>query len=252
MKILALVLATTVVALYVLQVSFSTLGMRTGGDPARAWFAFSQSIMVLWLFLMLPLFVCEGEGVRREVPSMPGVFNLSVDETVKEVAAARGDGIRSVLLFGLPDHKDSSGSAAFDADGVRGKFGVSPAQIPDYLGLVGDVVDNLPGVPGIGAKSAAAILQVFESIESIPASAESGAWSRVQVRGASKLAEKVSLHRDRALATKSLATVLREVPGFSPRLADLAYRGADRGQTEKLFDRLGWSRIRDRVPRWRE
>ncbi len=147
---------------------------------------------------------------------------------------------------------DLAKETTFDADGVRGKFGVSPTQIPDYLGLVGDVVDNLPGVPGIGAKSAAAILQVFESIEAIPATAQSGAWGQVQVRGASKLAEKVSLHRDRALATKSLATVLREVPGFSPRLADLAYRGADRGQTEKLFDRLGWSRIRDRVPRWRE
>ncbi len=65
---------------------------------------------------VLPLFVCQGEGVRREVPSMPGVFNLSVDEAVKEVAAARGDGIRSVLLFGLPDRKDDIGSAAYDPE----------------------------------------------------------------------------------------------------------------------------------------
>ena len=66
--------------------------------------------------LVLPLFVCEGEGVRREVPSMPGVFNLSVDEAVNEVAGARADGVNSVLLFGLPDRKDASGSAAHDAD----------------------------------------------------------------------------------------------------------------------------------------
>jgi porphobilinogen synthase len=65
---------------------------------------------------VLPLFVCEGEGVRREVPSMPGVFNLSVDEAVKEVEAARQDGIRSVLLFGLPDQKDDVGSAAYDPE----------------------------------------------------------------------------------------------------------------------------------------
>src|SRR5215470_5118021 len=65
---------------------------------------------------VLPLFVCEGEGVRREVPSMPGVFNLSVDETVKEVAAAKGDGIRSVILFGLPDRKDDIGSLAYDPE----------------------------------------------------------------------------------------------------------------------------------------
>src|SRR5215217_4077379 len=63
---------------------------------------------------MLPLFVCEGEGVRREVPSMPGVFNLSVDEAVKEVAAAKAEGVSSVILFGLPDRKDDIGSLAYD------------------------------------------------------------------------------------------------------------------------------------------
>ncbi len=61
-----------------------------------------------------PLFVCEGTGVRREVPSMPGVFNLSVDEAVKETLAARADGVSAVLLFGLPAYKDETGSAAAD------------------------------------------------------------------------------------------------------------------------------------------
>ena len=66
--------------------------------------------------LVLPLFVCEGHGVRREVSSMPGVFNLSVDEAVKETRAAQEDGVRSVLLFGLPQHKDHVGSAAYAPD----------------------------------------------------------------------------------------------------------------------------------------
>jgi len=65
---------------------------------------------------MLPLFVCEGRGVRREVPSMPGVFNLSVDEVVKEAAAASGDGVKSVILFGIPDRKDDIGSMAYDPE----------------------------------------------------------------------------------------------------------------------------------------
>jgi porphobilinogen synthase len=65
---------------------------------------------------MLPLFVCEGEGVRREVASMPGVFNLSVDEAVKEVAAAKADGVHSVILFGIPDRKDDIGSLAYDPE----------------------------------------------------------------------------------------------------------------------------------------
>ena len=65
---------------------------------------------------VLPLFVCEGQGIRREVPSMPGVFNLSVDEAVSEAEAAKADGVRAVILFGLPDHKDSVGSAAYDPE----------------------------------------------------------------------------------------------------------------------------------------
>ena len=65
-----------------------------------------------------PLFVCEGEGVRREVGSMPGCFNLSIDELAKETEAARGDGIRSVILFGVPDEKDASGAQAYAEDGI--------------------------------------------------------------------------------------------------------------------------------------
>src|SRR5262249_2835933 len=83
---------------------------------------------------MLPLFVCEGEGVRREVPSMPGVFNLSVDETVKEVAAAKADGIRSVILFGLPDHKDDIGSASYDPEApVQSAVRALKREVPGVL-----------------------------------------------------------------------------------------------------------------------
>ncbi len=63
-----------------------------------------------------PLFICPGRGVRREVPSMPGVYQLSVDEAVREVEAARADGVPGVLLFGLPEHKDEIGSSAYDAE----------------------------------------------------------------------------------------------------------------------------------------
>lgn len=65
-----------------------------------------------------PLFVCEGEGVRREISSMPGCFNLSIDELVREVETARSAGIRSVILFGVPDEKDPLGSEAYAEDGI--------------------------------------------------------------------------------------------------------------------------------------
>ena len=67
--------------------------------------------------LVYPLFVCEGTGIRRAVSSMPGVFQLSVDEAVREARAARADGVTAVLLFGLPASKDAEGSAAWDAHG---------------------------------------------------------------------------------------------------------------------------------------
>ena len=65
-----------------------------------------------------PLFVCEGEGVRREIGSMPGCFNLSIDELVREVAGAVRSGVRSVILFGVPDDKDAVGSEAYAEDGI--------------------------------------------------------------------------------------------------------------------------------------
>jgi porphobilinogen synthase len=65
-----------------------------------------------------PLFVCPGTGVRKEVRSMPGVFNLSVDEAVKEVRDARSAGVLSVILFGLPEKKDEIATGAWASDGI--------------------------------------------------------------------------------------------------------------------------------------
>ena len=83
---------------------------------------------------VLPLFVCEGEGVRREVTSMPGVFNLSVDEAVKEAEDAKADGVKSVLLFGLPDHKDDVGSNAYNPEApVQSAVRAIKQALPDVL-----------------------------------------------------------------------------------------------------------------------
>jgi len=136
----------------------------------------------------------------------------------------------------------------YDADGVREKFRVSPIQIPDYLSLVGDTIDNLPGVPGIGAKGAAAVLGAFGRVEDVPA--EPDAWAGVEIRGAKRLAEKIDEHRETALQTKDLATVRRDVPGIAPPIADLAWKGALRDEVEPLFARLGWKRILTRIPRF--
>jgi porphobilinogen synthase len=68
--------------------------------------------------LIYPLFICEGEGVRREVSSMPGVFNLSIDEAVKEAEQCASLGVGGLLLFGIPSEKDEHGSGSFASDGI--------------------------------------------------------------------------------------------------------------------------------------
>ncbi|MEO5896291.1 MAG: porphobilinogen synthase [Vicinamibacterales bacterium] len=86
-----------------------------------------------------PLFVCSGEQQRREIASMPGVFQLSVDEAVSEAAAAQADGVPGVLLFGLPDAKDPFGSGALDPEApVQSAVRAIKKHVPDLL-VVTDV-----------------------------------------------------------------------------------------------------------------
>jgi len=133
-----------------------------------------------------------------------------------------------------------------DEAGVNEKFGVTPAQIPDYLALVGDSADGIPGVPRWGAKSAAAVLREYGSIDAIPDSATS--W-RVAVRGAAALAESLAERRADALLYKRLATLRVDVP-LSENLEDLRYRGAPRAALEALATELSDSALLERVPQF--
>jgi len=67
---------------------------------------------------ILPLFACAGSGIRKEISSMPGVFNLSVDEIANEASAAFDAGVKGIILFGLPESKDETGTGAYHEDGV--------------------------------------------------------------------------------------------------------------------------------------
>jgi porphobilinogen synthase len=91
--------------------------------------------------LIYPLFLCEGEGIRREVSSMPGVFNLSIDEAVKEAETCAALGLGGLLLFGLPDSKDEQGSGAYDPNGItqRGLRALKASSAAQSLVLIADV-----------------------------------------------------------------------------------------------------------------
>jgi porphobilinogen synthase len=89
--------------------------------------------------LVYPLFVCPGKGVRKEIRSMPGVFNLSVDQAIKEAEAARSLGIEAIILFGLPESKDEQASGAWIDDGiVQQATRAIKREVKDLL-VIGDV-----------------------------------------------------------------------------------------------------------------
>lgn len=89
--------------------------------------------------LVYPLFVCPGEGVRKEVRSMPGVFNLSVDEAVKEARQANSLGIPALILFGLPEKKDEVATGAWDENGIVQRAARAiKAEVPEMI-VIGDV-----------------------------------------------------------------------------------------------------------------
>jgi 5'-3' exonuclease len=108
-----------------------------------------------------------------------------------------------------------------DEEGVHTKFGVAPSAIPDYLGLVGDAADGIPGIPRWGAKSAATVLAHYGQLEAIPDDAS--AWA-VKVRGAAALAENLASRREEAALYKKLATLRTDVP-LQEGLDDLRVRG---------------------------
>jgi len=91
--------------------------------------------------LIYPLFICPGEGVRNPVSSMPGVFNLSVDQAVREAEEAAALGIGGLLLFGLPDTKDEKATGAWDDNGIvqQGLRAIKKSAAAKKLVLIADV-----------------------------------------------------------------------------------------------------------------
>ena len=135
----------------------------------------------------------------------------------------------------------------YDERGVVEKFGIRPSSIPDYLALVGDAADRVPGIPGWGAKSSSTLLARYGHIEDIPGSPTG--WD-VKVRGAARLSTNLEAARAEAALYRTLTTLRLDVP-LDEDLADLEWRGAHRSRFLELCDRLGFGAIRNRPRRWR-
>jgi 5'-3' exonuclease len=134
----------------------------------------------------------------------------SADARVDEVIICTPDKDMGQCVGGKVFQLDRRKDVLLDAEGVRAKYGVRPASIPDWLALVGDSADGFPGLPGFGAKTAAALLDRFDHIESIPD--DPGAWDVPGVRGADRLAATLRAGREVAARFKELATLRTDVP----------------------------------------
>ena len=125
----------------------------------------------------------------------------------------------------------------YDHDGVVEKFGVEPASIPDYLGLVGDAADGIPGLARWGAKSTATVLAHYGSIENIPD--DETTWP-IKVRGAASLAKVLREEREQAMLYRKLATLRLDVP-IAETLDDICWQGGDSEALGALCEELGMS-----------
>lgn len=183
---------------------------------------------------------------------------LEADDGLASAArlAARDPRVSEVLIC-TPD-KDLSQSVVGDRvvqfdrrkreirneAGVREKFGVPPASIPDYLALVGDSADGYPGIAGWGAKSAGAVLARYRHIEAIPA--DPARWD-VSVRGAARLAENLAANRELALLFRTLAVLRTDAPLFES-VDELRWTGPG-ADFVSVADGLGVPELAERAAR---
>ena len=132
-----------------------------------------------------------------------------------------------------------------DESGVVEKFGVAPDSIPDWLALVGDSADGIPGIRGWGRKSASRVLSRYRHLEGIPDLSE--AWDVDLRKRAQALADSLRRHREEAVLYRRLATLRTDVP-LSQELRDLAWKGAPGDEFEKFCAQLGDNRLPGRLP----
>jgi 5'-3' exonuclease len=132
---------------------------------------------------------------------------------------------------------------SFDEAGVIAKFGVPPRLIPDYLALIGDTADGIPGIPGWGAVSAAAALNAHGSLEAIP---EQAAALGAKVRGAARLIDTLNARRVDALLYRRLATLRRDAT-IGTTIDDLEWRGPDPAKLAALIAELEDPSLAERV-----
>ncbi len=155
--------------------------------------------------LGLPLLIVEGV----EADDVIGTLALRAAAIGRDVVISTGDKDMAQLVDGRIRLVNTMTNTTLDEQGVRDKFGVPPALIVDYLALVGDTSDNIPGVPGIGEKSAPTLLNEIGDIDALYA--DPARIAGLSLRGAKGMAAKLEAARDQAYLSRRLATIHTDV-----------------------------------------
>lgn len=148
----------------------------------------------------------------------------------KDLAQLVGNGI---LMW------DPQKDVLYDPDGVEKKFGVPPELILDYMALVGDASDNIPGVPGVGPKTASNLLREFGSLE--------GVYSNLEKVSQKKVKENLQKNKDIALLSRKLATLSEQAP-VDRKLEDMVVLEQDSEKLREIFKELEFKRLMDELP----
>ncbi|MAZ70041.1 DNA polymerase I [Porticoccus sp.] len=154
----------------------------------------------------LPLLVEEGV----EADDVIGTLALKASQNQTHVVISTGDKDMAQLVSEQITLVNTMTETVMDPQGVIDKFGIPPELMIDYLALVGDKSDNIPGVPGVGEKTALAILQNLGGMDAIYGDLE--AVAELDFRGAKKTPAKLAEHRDQAFLSYQLATIKTDVP----------------------------------------
>ena len=195
--------------------------------------------VVVWPMIEFEADDALATAVRRwgADPAVEQTIICSPDKDLTQLVR----GTRVITRNRLRDHD-------LDEEAVRRKFGVAPASIPDYLALVGDSADGIPGIPRWGAKSAAAVLSHYRTVDRIPRHA--ARWE-VTVRGREALADNLRAAEEDVRLYRLLTTLRQDVP-LAEELADLAWEGVPREPYLELCARLGFPELGARPHRWAE
>ncbi|MDO3388084.1 DNA polymerase I [Gilvimarinus sp. SDUM040013] len=179
----------------------------------------------------LPLLVEEGV----EADDVIGTLAAQAEERGCPVVISTGDKDMAQLVNPQVTLVNTMTSTLMDVAGVREKYGFGPELMIDYLALMGDKVDNIPGVPGVGEKSAKALLQGVGGLDALYQNLE--AIRQLEFRGAKKMPEKLLEHKDLAYLSYQLATIKLDVP-LHVGVGDIAVGDVDKAALKSLFERM--------------